>query len=181
MQPPRTASPLARAAAVVIVGMLALGACSSDEASPAAGKQGDTVAALLASGMAAQGKGDAETAAAAYKGVLATDPTNKYALYNLGTIDQLAGRAAEAEPKYRAALASDPNFEPALFNLAIVRTTSAPQEAADLYEKVIALDPERAGAHFNLGVVQRSLGRAAEADRSFARARELDPTLKPPT
>ena len=161
---------------VLIAGLLAAGCGDDSSADPAA----TSVNGLISKGLAAQGKGDNEGATAAYQAVLVKDPQNKYALYNLGTIDQLAGREAEAEPRYRAALAADPNFEPALFNLAIITTKTAPQEAAVLYGRVIALDPERAGAHYNLGVVLRSLGKTKEADQSFAKATALDPTLTPP-
>lgn len=132
---------------------------------------------LLVGGLQAHFSGDIEKARENYEKILEADPTNKFALYNLGLIEQQADRLETAESFYRRALATDPHFAPALFNLAIIRSASAPQEAADLYQRVIAQNPNDAAAHLNLGFVLVSLGRVEEAQSEFVRAVELDPRL----
>lgn len=131
----------------------------------------------LNAGLRAQNQGNLTEAAEDYRKALAHDPTNKYAYYDLGLIDQLTGHSDSAEKNYRAALQIDPNMAAALYNLAIIRTTPAPEEAEQLYRHVIALQPNQAGPHLNLAFVLRSLGRKAEARTEFATAVALDPSL----
>lgn len=131
----------------------------------------------LNAGLAAQMAGKNDEAAAHYRAVLAKDPHNKYALYNLGLIDATAGRTESAEKNYRAALQEDPNFAEALFNLAILRTGPAPQEAADLYRKTIQVRPDWGAPHLNLGFILRSSGDEQGAQAEFKKAVALDPSL----
>ncbi|MBV8949383.1 MAG: tetratricopeptide repeat protein [Actinobacteria bacterium] len=110
--------------------------------------------------------------------MLASDPSNKYAYYNLGLIAQTQQHSAEAETNYRRALSIYPNFVPALFNLAILRTNAkADAEAVELYQRIIAIDDRQAGAHLNLGFVLRGMGQADAGNVQIARALELDPSL----
>jgi tetratricopeptide (TPR) repeat protein len=57
-------------------------------------------------GIAAQQAGRLPEAAADYRDVLVHDPNNKYAYYDLGTIDKTNGALASAESNYRFALNS---------------------------------------------------------------------------
>jgi tetratricopeptide (TPR) repeat protein len=132
---------------------------------------------LLNAGLAAQGKGNITTATSDYHQVLALDPKNEFAYYDLGLIDQRAGRNAQAETEYRQALTIDPNFEVALFNLAILRTGPAPQEAVDLYRHAITLNSKDAGAHLNLGFLLESIGQREEGVSELKLAIGLDPKL----
>jgi tetratricopeptide (TPR) repeat protein len=132
----------------------------------------------LTAGLKAQNEGRLDEAKLDYQAVLAKDPQNKYAHYNLGLIDQLAGSNDSAETRYRTALKTDPNFTPALFNLAILRTTSAPQEAANLYRQVTKLVPGYAAAHLNLGWLLISMKQDAEGKAELVRAAQLDPSLE---
>ena len=133
----------------------------------------------LKRGFAEQALGRTEDAEQAYSQVLAADPGNELANYNLGVIEHKKGNGDKAEAYYRKALSSDPNFIPALFNLAIRREeVGAPDEAEDLYRKIIGLDAGMAKAHLNLGfVLLRKLDRQDEGKQEILKAIELDSTL----
>lgn len=133
----------------------------------------------LKRGFAEQALGRTEDAEQAYAQVLAEDPGNELANYNLGVIEHKKGNGDKAETYYRKALSSDPNFIPALFNLAIRReAVGAPEEAEDLYRKIIGLDAGMAKAHLNLGfVLLRKLDRPDEGKQEILKAIELDSTL----
>jgi len=47
------------------------------------------------------------------------------------------------------------------------------QKALQCFEKAIELDPKYASAWYNKGMALKSLGRATEADETFAEAKEL--------
>ena len=150
--------------------LVAVGGCGRSEA--------DLAADALDRAMKAHVAGRIDEAADGYREVLAHDPQNKYAFYNLGLIDQTAGRSDAAERNYRLVLASDPNYGPALFNLAIIRAAAgATPEAIDLYRRAVATQPNYAGAHLNLGLLLRASGQKVEGDAEVKRAIELDPSL----
>jgi tetratricopeptide (TPR) repeat protein len=131
----------------------------------------------LAEGLAQQQAGNIDAAAEQYQLVLDARPTDKYANYNLGVLEQTQ-RPRLAEGYYRAALDADPTFVPALFNLAILRTRAeATQEAIDLYLRVIAAQSDYAAAYLNVGLLYRDAGRSGQADRYVNEALALDPTL----
>lgn len=136
------------------------------------------VDAQVEEGLEAHAAGDIERAVKIYNAVLAKQPANKYALYNLGLIDQNAGRLKEAIARYRAALVADPDFEPALFNLAIALTPGDPQQAETLYRRIIELNPNHASAHLNLGFLLKSMGKEAEGQQEIDIAVTLDPALE---
>lgn len=131
----------------------------------------------LNAGLAAQGSGHNDEAARHYRNVLAHDPRNQYAYYDLGVIDQNASRPQQAEQEYRQALQIDPNMTGALFNLAIILTKSSPDQAVQLYQQVIVLQPKNAAAHLNLGYVYRDQGKPELAKTEFGTAVALDPSM----
>src|SRR5205085_500204 len=122
---------LGGALACVVIALSLFGGCSKDKTTAA--KATDA----LGAGLVAHKKGDLTKAAVQYNKTLKLDRNNKWAIYNLGLIDQTAGRNRDAEEKYRRVITLDIAFTPALFNLAILRTPDAPQEAAQLYREVI--------------------------------------------
>jgi len=157
-------------AAVVAIILTALAACGG-------GKSDAQIASdALNAGLRAQAQGRNAEAATDYKNVLAHDPRNKFAYYDLGVIQQTSGDNASAEVNYRACLQIDPNFGPALYNLAIIRTGPSPQEAEELYRHAISLAPNSAAAHLNLGFLLRSLGRTDEGNAELRKAVALDPS-----
>src|SRR2546426_6950483 len=124
--------PIALLAVVLIVGF----SCSKKSAAELANE-------ALQQGIAAQNAGRLAEAAADYREVLVHDPNNKYAYYDLGTIDQTNGALASAESNYRFALNIDPRFTDALYNLAIVRHDLGDlKESIKLYRQVIKLQPD---------------------------------------
>lgn len=151
--------------------LFAITACSG----PSAKSDAQQAADALNAGLKAQAAGNTAEALNQYNIVLAHDPKNKFAYYDIGLIDQQAGRADSAEKHYRDALTVDPEFAPALFNLAILRTGPSPNEAMDLYRHVISIQPNNSDAHLNLGFVLRSVGRNDEAGAEFAKAVLLNP------
>lgn len=168
------------ARALIVCG-LAL-ALTTSACGGAAKSDADLAAEALSRGLQAHAAGKVEEATVAYFETLAKDPTNKFALYNLGVIAQGQRRPAAAEAYYRLALEQDPKMTSALFNLAILRAQAgANQEAADLYRRVIAVEPNYAAAHFNLGFALQLLGQNAEAQQEFATAQRLDAKLVAPT
>ena len=132
----------------------------------------------LSKGLAAHRAGNLTEAAKDYHEVLALDPNNKFAYFDLGVIDQAQGRSQAAEANYRQALQIDPNFTSALFNLAIVRKPVDAQEAITLYRRLLVVNPNDAAGHLNLGFALLETGQTAEGNAELARAVQLDPSLQ---
>lgn len=175
---------LVRALALTVALTLGSAACSDDDASPDTAAGTDSAAeqasAALEAGLAAHAQGDLTGAAEHYDEVLAHDPTNKYAFYNLALIDEASGNYGLAEEKYRQALETDPAYEPALFNLAILRTGPDPDEAIDLYRRAVEAVDTDAAAWLNLGLLLRAAGREREGNQAVRTAISLNPDLKDP-
>ena len=149
---------------------LTLSACNRSSGSHAS----DTTNDLLNKGLQAHAAGQLDVAQTNYQAVLAADPANQFALYNLGLILQTEGNTVDAEKDYRLALNTNPNFEAALFNLAILRTQSgAVDEAMSLYQRVLTLNPNNAGSHLNLGLLQLQVGQTRGRQRERCSGREV--------
>jgi tetratricopeptide (TPR) repeat protein len=159
------------AIAFVAGSSLALSACGG----PSASAQAST---NLAAGIAAQNAGNLVLAASYYNKVLATQPRNPYALFDLGTVEQAQANNAAAESDYRAALAILPGFSGAMFNLATLVAKSNPTEAEALYRQVLRQSPHDANAHLNLGFVLLSLHKTTEGNAQLHIAVTLSPGLK---
>jgi tetratricopeptide (TPR) repeat protein len=158
--------------ATAVLLMLSIAACSGNEDEQT--KAADTLAAALQ----AHQDGRLDDAVELYKEVVALDPDNKFAYYNLALIHQSRGANSLAEGEYRGVLAIDPEFVPALFNLAILKTArDEPDEAVDLYERVIEVRPDYAAAHLNLGFLLLATGHRQEGKAELQRAVDLDPSL----
>jgi Flp pilus assembly protein TadD len=162
--------------ALVVVAALGF-SCSSESADPNAKSKAPTQALDVA--LAAHADGDINSAEALYEKVLDLDEDSKFAMYNLGLIDQTRGQVDAAETRYREALEIDPMFPPALFNLAIIRTGKGDTtEAISLYWKAITVNGDDAGAHLNLGLLLKETGDPVGGDAEINRALELNPALK---
>lgn len=159
-------------AAVGVTSALLLSACGS---SPSAAQ---TVAQNLTAGIAAQNAGDYAGATQYYNKVLASDPKNATALYDLGDVDQLQNLLSAAKTNYLEALAIDPNFISAMYNLATIEANTSPNDARVLYEQIIKLSPKYADAHFNLGYVLLALGQRSAGLAQINEGVRLDPSLK---
>ncbi|MEX2274631.1 MAG: tetratricopeptide repeat protein [Actinomycetota bacterium] len=167
---PRRVRTLAAVGLVAL--LLATAACGDDKTDAQLANE------TLQRGLTAHAAGDIPTAREAYRQTLTYDPTNAFALYNLGLLAQEDGDPELAEGFYRQAVDSDPDFTSALYNLAILRSdVGATAEAATLYQRVIELKPDYAPAHLNLGFALRDLGEKKAGNEQIAVAIELDPNL----
>jgi len=137
----------------------------------------DTIQSKIDRGAAAQKAGRADEAEQLYREVLAVNPDNKLALFNLGVAAQAAGRLDDAEPYYLKALKTDPAFLPALFNLAILQERLGRyEESEQTYRRILELSPNSAPAYINLGYLLAQMGRPEEARTMFDEAVKVDPT-----
>lgn len=134
-------------------------------------------AALLQQGLDAQAAGRLDQARRLYLEVLAKDPANTVAHYDLGVIHQQEGAAKEAENDYEQALATDAGFRPALFNLAVLVTPTDPARAIALYRRLLAIEPNDANVLLNLGLLLVQAGRADEGRADLAAAVRINPSL----
>ncbi len=116
-----------------------------------------------------------EDAVAAYRRVVAIDPTYAAAWNNLGLLLHRMGRYEEAEASYRSALAHDAACCEAAYNLgSLHEDRGLIDEAVSDYRQALVLSPDYADAHFNLaGALARS-GRDGEAIKHWQRYLELD-------
>jgi hypothetical protein len=78
---------------------------------------------ILIAGLAEQRAGHAVTAEEDYAMVLTLYPTNKFARFDIGVMEQDAGRIDEAISLYQSALRDDANFSPAKHNLEYIMRT----------------------------------------------------------
>ena len=169
---------LATALAAAIVPIVALGACSSDNAvdtsSPAA------IRTSLDRATKQLGDGKIDDAEAAFAAIVEKDPNNDIARFGLGWIAQFKKDPEEAKRQYRAALESDPELTAALFNLSVLETADGDRASAiDLLRRAIAIDANDASARFNLGLLLRETGKNAAGEAELQRAVELNPALGP--
>lgn len=138
--------------------------------------------AALATGMAAQAKGDYKGALAAFDEAVKHNPKNKYALYNIAVIDFTESRTAKAEAGYRRVLAIDGRYEPAIYNLAVIEQINGDEKAAlALFQRAVQADPSDANAHYNLALLLRAIPKYRDdGDEQMKIALRLDPSLKDP-
>lgn len=132
----------------------------------------------LNKGLALHGEGKLVEAEAEYMKVLDLEPTNQFALYNIGVIAQSNNMYDKAIEYYTKALASNANFTSALYNrgLAYRDAGNKPNAIADL-EAVIKIEPTNAAAFFNAGNLYNESGDAAKGALYLAKAKSLDPQL----
>ena len=167
-----------RALSMAILAVALVGCGLGGGANPSASAGSDA----LSQGLAAHTAGKLDEAVGLYFEALSKDPTNKFALFNLGQIEHTKNHLVAAEAWYRLALESDKSMPSALYNLALVRQSVGDSiESASLLRRLITVDPNNASAHYNLGIALRSLGQNADATTEFATAQRLDARLVAPT
>ena len=138
-----------------------------------------SAASVLAAGLQAQVQGDTATATSKFREVVAIDPANKLAYYNLGLIEQTAKDLTAAEADYRKTISIDPRYAPALYNLGIIVSDAGNKtEAIDLYRRATVADPKFARAYLNLGLLLSDTGDKGAGSIALATAISLDPTLR---
>lgn len=117
-----------------------------------------------------------EQAAASFTQVIATDPRNADAYYNLGTLRLRQNDLAQARGFLEQALRFKPDYPEAWNNLGMIAAQSGRADEAVLdFQKSIAQRPEYATALLNLGNVYRRQRNFQEARKCFDRAIRLQP------
>jgi tetratricopeptide (TPR) repeat protein len=120
--------------------------------------------------------GETAPAEALYRAVLAMQPAQAQAAYNLGVLLHTQGRHADAAAAYRHATAAQPGYAEAWCNLGVALQDERQFEGAlEAYRRAMALRPDFAMAHCNLGVALKELGRLEEAVAAYHRAIALQP------
>ena len=112
-----------------------------------------------------------------FESVLKIAPHNKYALYNIGYIDQLQNRVTDAKDEYQLALNTDPRYEPALYNLGFLHAASGDTTTAiAFYQRAISsiAKTERA---LNLGLLLRQTGKTSDGNTQIQIAVGLNSAL----
>jgi Flp pilus assembly protein TadD len=162
-------------------------ATASGPASPAAepvrktadGKTADRMTENLIQAGIRQGENqDFSGATRSFRKVLALDPANKFAWYNLGVIAQHDNRTADARAAYDHALKIDPGFASALYNKAILLGPSDTDQAIVILRHIVEADPRAATAYLHLGQALARKGRHDEAEDAFGLAVHADPSLQ---
>ncbi len=116
-----------------------------------------------------------EDAIAAYRRVVAIDPTYAAAWNNLGLLLHRMGQYDEARAAYESALTQDPSCCEAVYNLgSLAEDRGDLDDAVERYRSALELSPDYADAHFNLAGALARAGRADEAIEHWQRYLELD-------
>jgi tetratricopeptide (TPR) repeat protein len=135
------------------------------------------VAALLQVGIQRANQKDWAGAATTFQDVLAINPGNVYALYNLGVIDQTLGKSAEAIGYYQMAIRVSAKYTPAMYNMAILLERPDPHQALNLYQQIVSINPQASTAYLRMAFVQAELGDHSAAQVSYAKAIAIEPSL----
>lgn len=151
-----------------------LAACSSGSDAKANAASANQ---LVTAGLAAEAKGDVNSAEADYKAAEAKDPHNYFAPYDLGYIYQARGSAAQAASEYQKALLINPKFGRALYNLGVLKSTTNPAAAISYYEQDLQVEPSNASANFNLGVLLIKQGQTTQGYADLETGIRLNPAL----
>ena len=158
-------------------------AATSSTSSPAgksspASLTASQVTSLLQSGLAQADKKNWSVATTTFQKVLAINPSNVYANYDLGWIAQSTGNSNKAISYYNKALAANAAYTPAMYNEAILLESSHPLQAIAVYQKIVSLDPKASSAYLRLALVQAEQGDTTAAKANYAKAVSIDPALK---
>jgi tetratricopeptide (TPR) repeat protein len=164
------------AVAFLAIGILGGGVMLKSTASRGV-QSANVTAPLFAAGITAQQQGNLKLAANEYRSILAMQPNNKLAHYDLGTIYQQQGNTEGAYLAYERTLLIDPTYVPALYNLATLVTSSSPTAAIKLYQRIEQLNPTNARAAFNLAAIYASEGKNDLAKAQYATAVHIEPSL----
>jgi Flp pilus assembly protein TadD len=139
-----------------------------------------SVAQDLAAGLAALRATNYTLATGEFDKVIAAQPHNTYALYDLGFIEQQQGQSAAARSYYEQVLAISPTFDhsSAMYNLAVLDAKSDPAQAKTLYQDILRIYPHDWYVWFNLGKVLLALHDKAGGDADINLAVRHVPALR---
>jgi tetratricopeptide (TPR) repeat protein len=123
-------------------------------------------------------KGDAQTAEALYRELVAKYPDEADSYCSLGACLYFQKRYEEAQTNYLRALKLHPKSVRALYGLgSVAYEQDRNAEAKDYLEKALAFDPNNALCHRVLGCVLEQLGDPSQAITHYERAIALDPSV----
>jgi tetratricopeptide (TPR) repeat protein len=135
------------------------------------------VTSLLQTGLTQADKKNWSAATTTFQKVLAINPANVYANYDLGWIAQSRGNSNEAISYYTKCLAANAAYTPAMYNEAILLESSHPQQAIAMYQKIVSVNPKASSAYLRMALVQAEQGDTAAAKANDAKAVSIDPAL----
>jgi tetratricopeptide (TPR) repeat protein len=135
------------------------------------------VTSLLQTGLTQADKKNWSAATTTFQKVLAINPANVYANYDLGWIAQSGGNSNEAISYYTKCLAANAAYTPAMYNEAILLESSHPQQAIAMYQKIVSVNPKASSAYLRMALVQAEQGDTAAAKANDAKAVSIDPAL----
>lgn len=139
---------------------------------------GSQTSGLFEQGLAAQRRGDYETAKNRYLQATYEQPRNLELWNNLGTVYRALRDFSGAEGAFRTATEIDRNFAPAWNNLGLVFAQQGrAQEAMTALQEAVRLDPRNSGAKVNLAIQLHASGALLEARRLLEEAVRADPAM----
>jgi len=110
---------------------------------------------------------------------LKSHPQHQQALQYLADTMLSLGHPEQAEALLRKALRLDPKLRLAHLDLGIILAGRNNVESASAhFREAIRLDPSKADAHYRLARLLHSQGRTAEAEREFAKVKELQSEVR---
>jgi choline-sulfatase len=131
----------------------------------------------LVDGEALLRRGDLAGALERFDAVLASEPTNRFAVLRSGIALLKRGDARAAAVRLRRSVALDPGQPESRYALADALTRAGDVSAAiPEWMETVRLQPRRAAAWSNLGTALGRAGRFVDAERAFARAVALEPS-----
>lgn len=109
-----------------------------------------------------------------YKQILAIDPENSDAWFNIGVVYSKLGMIPEAEDAFEHVVRIVPDDKEAQYNLGVMALNLKRWDMArNAFTKVTELDPENGQAWQNLGICLLNLGDSAGGKTAFERASAL--------
>jgi tetratricopeptide (TPR) repeat protein len=147
------------------------------KAAPASLTNGSQVNSLLQTGLTQADKKNWSAATTTFGKVLAINPANVYANYDMGWIAQSRGNSNEAISYYKKCLAANAAYTPAMYNEAILLESSQPQQAIAMYQKIVRVDPKASSAYLRMALVEAEQGNMTAAKADDAKAVSIDPAL----
>jgi tetratricopeptide (TPR) repeat protein len=132
--------------------------------------------ALLFRGVDARRRGEPEVAVAAFEKVLASDPDNAEAHYNLARAQIELGRLDDAERHLRSAIEARPDFFDAHFNLAVMLGRRGQgEEAASHLARAVEIDPDHLPTRVLWARLLAQQGRRDQAVAELERVLSVNP------